>query len=80
MARLGRYFLPDQPLHVIQRGNNRQAIFFSDEDRETFLGWLLAIAGERGCRVHAYVLMINHVHRRVRICSHCERVPTARLR
>ena len=35
MARLGRYFLPDQPLHVIQRGNNRQAIFHSDEDRET---------------------------------------------
>ena len=24
MARLGRYFLPDQPLHVIQRDNNRQ--------------------------------------------------------
>jgi len=22
MARLGRYVLPDQPLHVIQRGNN----------------------------------------------------------
>ena len=26
MARHGRYFLPDQPLHVIQRGNNRSAI------------------------------------------------------
>lgn len=23
MARLGRHFLPDEPLHVIQRGNNR---------------------------------------------------------
>ena len=32
MPRLGRYFLPDQPLHVIQRGNNRAAIFFEDED------------------------------------------------
>jgi REP element-mobilizing transposase RayT len=30
MARLGRYFLVDQPLHVIQRGNNRQAIFFCE--------------------------------------------------
>lgn len=29
MARLGRYFLPDRPLHVIQRGNNRGAIFFA---------------------------------------------------
>jgi hypothetical protein len=28
MARRGRYFLPDQPLHVIQRGNNRKAISF----------------------------------------------------
>jgi REP element-mobilizing transposase RayT len=32
MARLGRYFLPDQPLHVIQRGNNRDAVFFCDAD------------------------------------------------
>jgi putative transposase len=32
MARLGRYFLPDQPLHVIQRGNNRAAVFFGEED------------------------------------------------
>lgn len=62
MARLGRYFLPDQPLHVIQRGNNRQKIFFSDGDRETYLAWLLAAAREYGCRIHAYVLMTNHVH------------------
>jgi putative transposase len=62
MARLGRYFLHDQPLHVIQRGNDRQAIFFSDGDREVYLGWLLAAARERGCRIHAYVLMTNHVH------------------
>jgi hypothetical protein len=26
MARLGRYFLPDQPLHAIQRGNNRDLL------------------------------------------------------
>jgi REP element-mobilizing transposase RayT len=32
MARLGRYFLPDQKLHVIQRGNNRGAIFCAVED------------------------------------------------
>ena len=36
MARLGRYFLPDQPLHVIQRGNNRQAIFFCEDDYRCF--------------------------------------------
>jgi putative transposase len=62
MARLGRYFLTEQPLHVIQRGNNRQAIFFSGEDRVAYLGWLLAAARAHSCRIHAYVLMTNHVH------------------
>ena len=62
MARLGRYFLPDQPLHVIQRGNNRGAIFFDQEDYAQYLRWLAAAAAEQGCAVHAYVLMTNHVH------------------
>jgi hypothetical protein len=34
MARLGRYFLLDQPLHAIQRGNNREAIFFAEDECE----------------------------------------------
>jgi REP element-mobilizing transposase RayT len=28
MPRLPRFHLPGYPLHVVQRGNNRQAIFF----------------------------------------------------
>ena len=62
MARKPRYFLPNQVLHVIQRGNNRKAIFFADEDREAYLGWLGEAAGEYGLAIHAYVLMTNHVH------------------
>ena len=62
MARLGRYFLPGQALHVIQRGNNRQAVFFHDEDRELYRSWLGEAAAEYGCAIHAYVLMTNHVH------------------
>ncbi|MBM3539161.1 MAG: transposase [Alphaproteobacteria bacterium] len=62
MARPARYFLPDQPLHVIQRGNNRGAIFFADADRERYRGWLAEAAAEYGCAVHAYVLMTNHIH------------------
>ncbi|PIX75138.1 MAG: transposase, partial [Rhodocyclales bacterium CG_4_10_14_3_um_filter_68_10] len=27
MARLPRYVIPGQPQHIIQRGNNRQAVF-----------------------------------------------------
>ena len=62
MARLGRYFLPGQPLHVIQRGNNRAAIFFGDEDYRRYRDWLLEAAGTYGCSIHAYVFMTNHVH------------------
>jgi REP-associated tyrosine transposase len=62
MPRLGRYFLADQPLHVIQRGNNRSAVFFSEEDYEHYRGWLGEAAAEYGCAIHAYVLMTNHVH------------------
>ena len=40
MSRLGRYFLADQPLHVIQRGNNREPIFFDPEDYQLYLTWL----------------------------------------
>ena len=62
MARMGRYFVKDQALHVIQRGNNRGAIFFSDDDRRQYLDWLAEAAGEYGLAVHAYVLMPNHMH------------------
>jgi putative transposase len=62
MARLDRYFLPDQPLHVIQRGNNRAAAFFCDDDDTRYRGWLADAAAEYGCTIHAYVLMTNHVH------------------
>jgi putative transposase len=62
MARLGRYFLPDQPLHVIQRGNNREAVFFCEEDYERYRAWLGGAGACHGCAIHAYVLMTNHVH------------------
>src|SRR5260370_17745074 len=48
MARHGRYFLPDQPLHVIQRGNNRGAIFFAAADYEQYRAWLAEAAPEYG--------------------------------
>jgi putative transposase len=62
VARLGRYFLPDQPLHVIQRGNNRGAVFFGEDDDAQYGGWLAEVADGYGCRIHAYVFMTNHVH------------------
>jgi putative transposase len=62
MARKPRYFLADQPLHVIQRGNNRQDVFFDAEDYALYRQWLQEAAKANGLAVHAYVLMTNHVH------------------
>lgn len=50
------------PLHIIQRGNNRGACFFGDNDYLTYLSHLRELASRFACSVHAYVLMTNHVH------------------
>jgi putative transposase len=62
MPRLPRYVLPGVPQHIIQRGNNRQAIFACEEDYRVYLDWLKRAAEQYGLRIHAYVLMTNHVH------------------
>ena len=62
MPRKPRLFVEGLPQHIIQRGNNRQAIFTEDAERRRYLAWLGEIAAERGLAVHAYVLMTNHVH------------------
>jgi putative transposase len=62
MARHPRLELAGVPLHVIQRGVNRSACFFTDIDRRFYLKCLAKYAGRRGCAIHAYVLMSNHVH------------------
>ena len=62
MPRRPRIIVPDVPLHIIQRGNNRQACFYADEDYQFYLDWLKEYSKESGCKVHAYILMTNHVH------------------
>lgn len=62
MPRRARLTLPNLPLHIIQRGNNRQACFFAGEDYQGYLRWLGEYARQAGCRVHAYALMTNPVH------------------
>jgi putative transposase len=62
MPRRTRIHIDGLPLHIVQRGHNRAACFFDDQDRRAYLGWLHeALVCER-CRLHAYVLMTNHVH------------------
>ena len=61
MARLGRYFVPGLPLHVLQRGNDRRAIFFGPPDYARYREWLHAASLNHGCAIHAYVFMPNYV-------------------
>lgn len=62
MARLSRYVIPGQPQHIIQRGNNRTAIFGGDGDYTFYLECLKEAAEANNLAIHAYVLMTNHVH------------------
>lgn len=62
MPRLPRYVLPGHPQHVIQRGNNRCPIFAADDDYGCFRHYLREACERHDCRIHAYVLMTNHVH------------------
>ena len=62
MARLPRLTLAGYPHHVIQRGNNRQAIFVTVADYQYLLGLIEENAKKFEVDVHAYVLMTNHFH------------------
>lgn len=62
MARLSRLTLPGYPHHIIQRGNNRQAIFATKADYQTMLDLLAENARKFDVAIHAYVLMSNHFH------------------
>jgi REP-associated tyrosine transposase len=61
-VRRPRFSLSGQPQHVIQRGNNRMAIFTSPADYARFYRRLQQACFRYECVVHAYVLMPNHVH------------------
>lgn len=62
MARLSRIVIPEVAHHVMQRGNRRQPIFFSDADRALYLKLLEAGCERARVRCLAWCLMTNHVH------------------
>jgi putative transposase len=62
VARLPRLTVPGHPHHVIQRGNNRQALFADREDYLSLLEYLAEGAQKYDVAIHAYVLMSNHFH------------------
>ncbi len=62
MSRKPRFNLPGVPQHVIQRGHNREPCFFAEEDYHRYLRDLHEAALKNRLKIHAYVLMTNHVH------------------
>ena len=62
MPRRRRNCPPGLPVHVVQRGNNRQACFTSDRDFAFFANRLFEGANRYGVSVHAWVFMTNHIH------------------
>jgi putative transposase len=50
------------PHHITQRGNNRQDVFFVDDDRRVYLEILREQAAKHGLDVQGFCLMNNHVH------------------
>lgn len=62
MPRMARLDVAGVVQHVVQRGNDRQACFFREADYVRYLQDVREASLKYGCRVHAYVLMTNHVH------------------
>ncbi len=62
MVRLARVAAPEVTYHVTQRGNNRQDVFFVDDDKHNYLEILKEESEKYGLEVHGYCLMTNHIH------------------
>lgn len=62
MARYARQTIADIPYHIINRGNNHQAIFFRTEDYEFFLHSIEIAKEKYPSKIYSFILMPNHVH------------------
>ena len=62
MPRKPRYFLSGVPVHIVQRGNNRQATFFDNSDYHAYLKCLGEALVKYDCSLPAYVFMTHHLH------------------
>jgi putative transposase len=62
MARNPRLFLPHTPLHIVQRGHDRNAVFVEQPDYAYYLENLRQAKADLNVKVFGYCLMTNHVH------------------
>jgi putative transposase len=62
MARIARVVVPKLPHHIVQRGNRRQKVFFTETDYDAYLSLAAEWCREFKVEIWAYCLMPNHVH------------------
>jgi putative transposase len=62
MARRAKLLVAGVPHHILQRGHDRQPVFFGASDYGRYLDWLRDAGKTYNCRIYAYVLMANHIH------------------
>ena len=62
MPRIPRIIIPGVPHHIIHRGNRRQDVFFTEQDKKRYLWWLTKYSHQYGLDILAYCLMSNHIH------------------
>ena len=62
MARLQRAAPIGIPVHLLQRGNNRQACFNMNGDYAAYLWWLREYSEKFQVEIHVWSLMKNHIH------------------
>lgn len=62
MPRQARIIIPNFPYHVLNRGNNKEIVFFDDEDFRFFLRQVKKYKEKFGIKIYHYCLMPNHYH------------------
>jgi len=62
MPRTARIYIEGGVFHILARGNNKQAVFHSDEDFTAYKMFLSALREEHPFRLYHYCLMTNHIH------------------
>jgi len=62
MARKARRLADSGTYHVIMRGNNKQLLFYDNEDRRKFMRILKKYVKEMDVKLYSHTLMGNHVH------------------
>ena len=62
MPRIARRKSTTKVYHTILRGNDRQDIFFDEQDYKKFLKEIIKTKEKYKYELYAYCLMTNHVH------------------